>query len=274
MYSRKLGRMADKERKLLQVRKAVLFVAAILALLFTASCPKSVPPTPPPPPPAASSTDSKPTITFSATPRTISPGSASTLRWSVTNAATIRIDNGIGSVEPNGQREIRPTNNTMTYTLEATTSSGETASATETVTVSNPPAAVVFGPGEVPKDEAIKKAFETRVRDLHFTYSEEQIVSGDQPILENDALVFKSLLQRDPGLTVLIEGHCDERGSAEYNIALGDRRANFVKQSLIRLGIDAAKLQTVSLGKERPLCIEDTEQCFARNRRAHFSVAP
>jgi peptidoglycan-associated lipoprotein len=191
----------------------------------------------------------------------------------VSNAASVRIDNSIGSVEPDGQREVHPTNNT-TYTLEATTGNGETTKATETVTVLNPPSAVVVRPTEVPKDETIKKAFETRVRDLHFTYNEEQVVSEDQPILENDALVFKSLLQRDPGLMVLIEGHCDERGSAEYNIALGDRRANFVKESLVRLGIDAAKLQTVSFGKERPLCLENTEQCMARNRRAHFSVAP
>jgi peptidoglycan-associated lipoprotein len=257
----------------MQIRRVVLFVAATVALVFTASCPKSGPTTPPQPPPAPPPL-LKPSITFSATPRTISPGSVSTLHWSVSNAATIRIDNGIGPVGPNGQHEVRPTNNTTTYTLEATTSNGETVTATETVTVSNPPSPVANRPGDVPKDETIKKAFETRVRDLHFTYSEEQIVSGDQQILENDALVFKSLLQRDPGLTVLIEGHCDERGSAEYNIALGDRRANFVKESLVRLGIDTTKLQTVSFGKERPLCIENTEQCLARNRRAHFSVAP
>jgi len=68
----------------------------------------------------------------------------------------------------------------------------------------------------------------------------------------------------------LIEGHCDERGSTEYNLALGDNRANSIKQALISLGISADRIRTISYGKEKPFCTESTEACWAQNRRAHF----
>jgi peptidoglycan-associated lipoprotein len=71
---------------------------------------------------------------------------------------------------------------------------------------------------------------------------------------------------------VLIEGHCDERGTAAYNLALGDRRANAAKEYLVSLGIDASRLRTVSYGKERPFCTESTESCWQKNRRAHLVI--
>ena len=69
----------------------------------------------------------------------------------------------------------------------------------------------------------------------------------------------------------MVEGHCDERGSAEYNLGLGDRRAQSAKDFLVQLGVPADKLRTVSYGKERPVCTEGNESCWQRNRRAHFS---
>jgi peptidoglycan-associated lipoprotein len=72
--------------------------------------------------------------------------------------------------------------------------------------------------------------------------------------------------------SVLVEGHCDERGSAEYNLGLGDRRATAAKEFLVQLGISADKLRTISYGKERPQCTESSEDCWQRNRRAHFSA--
>jgi len=70
---------------------------------------------------------------------------------------------------------------------------------------------------------------------------------------------------------VIVEGHCDERGSAEYNLALGDRRATAAKDFLVQLGVPADRLKTISYGKERPQCTEENEQCWQRNRRAHLS---
>ena len=69
---------------------------------------------------------------------------------------------------------------------------------------------------------------------------------------------------------VTIEGHCDERGSTEYNLALGDRRASAAKQYLVSLGISADRINTVSFGKEKPFCMQTTEDCYQQNRRGHF----
>jgi peptidoglycan-associated lipoprotein len=81
-------------------------------------------------------------------------------------------------------------------------------------------------------------------------------------------------LRGNPGYVATIEGHCDERGTNEYNLALGERRANAAKSYLVSLGIDGGRLTTISYGEERPVCTESTESCWQRNRRAHFVVSP
>jgi peptidoglycan-associated lipoprotein len=78
------------------------------------------------------------------------------------------------------------------------------------------------------------------------------------------------LLKADGKRKVLVEGHCDERGTSAYNLALGDRRAKSVKKYLVDLGVAASQIQTTSFGKERPLCTEQNEDCYQRNRRGHF----
>lgn len=77
-------------------------------------------------------------------------------------------------------------------------------------------------------------------------------------------------LKSNSSARVEIEGHCDDRGTTEYNLALGDRRANAARDYLVSLGIDSARIRTVSYGKERPFCTEETEDCWQQNRRAHF----
>jgi peptidoglycan-associated lipoprotein len=93
----------------------------------------------------------------------------------------------------------------------------------------------------------------------------------DQPILQQDATALKQIFSIDPNFVVTIEGHCDERGSAEYNLGLGDRRASATRDALAALGVPGDKLKTISYGKERPLCTDADESCYSRNRRAHFS---
>ena len=83
-----------------------------------------------------------------------------------------------------------------------------------------------------------------------------------------------SWLKANPNVRFTIEGHCDERGSEEYNLALGDRRANAVKEFLLSQGVAANRVNTVSYGEERPFCREQSEECYARNRRAHFASNP
>jgi peptidoglycan-associated lipoprotein len=110
------------------------------------------------------------------------------------------------------------------------------------------------------------------VQDIHFDYDKSDIRPQDQPILQADGDALKTIFQMDPNFVVTIEGHCDERGSAEYNLGLGDRRASATKDALVALGVPGDKLKTISYGKERPLCTDATEECYARNRRAHFSA--
>jgi peptidoglycan-associated lipoprotein len=256
--------------KYMQMRRAGLTVAATLALVLTASCPKAVPPVPPPPTPSELAS---PAINlFSVDPATISNGQAAVLHWSVKDATSIQIDNQIGVVGPEGRRQVHPTI-TTTYKLDAS-GNGKISTAAVTVSVVNPPMPLnTREPSGERMNRSAVDIFSAQLRDIHFAYNEQQVVSQDQAILENDARVLKSFFNTDPSLVVLIEGHCDERGSAEYNMGLGDLRANFIKDSLIRLGVPGAKLNTVSYGKEHPICLGTTEDCFAQNRRAHFSIA-
>ena len=79
-----------------------------------------------------------------------------------------------------------------------------------------------------------------------------------------------SFLKQHPNMMFIIEGHCDERGSTEYNLALGDNRANAAKQALVQQGVAGGRIRTISYGKEKPFCTESTEACWQQNRRAHF----
>ena len=91
--------------------------------------------------------------------------------------------------------------------------------------------------------------------------------------LTQDATAVKAILADFPNASIVIEGHCDERGSAEYNLGLGDRRASSAKEFLlVQLGVPADRLKTISYGKERPLCTDSNEYCWQRNRRVHFSA--
>ncbi|MBV9084531.1 MAG: OmpA family protein [Acidobacteriaceae bacterium] len=250
-------------------RRASLYVAAALTLLIVSGChKKKAPPPPPPPAPAPAPAPNKPTISyFTAEPETVNSGQASSLRWSVTDATTVEIDNNIGQVSPNGRRAVYPTA-TTTYTLTAT-GPGGTSTASTTVTVSTPPPPA---PVQAPAGPSAAEILAKQVQDLHFDYDKSDIRPVDQPILQADANALKTIFSMDPNFVVTIEGHCDERGSAEYNLGLGDRRATAVRDGLVGLGVPADKLKTISYGKERPLCTDATEDCYARNRRAHFST--
>ena len=105
--------------------------------------------------------------------------------------------------------------------------------------------------------------------DIHFDYNDYTVRPQDGEILHSNA----DWLQKNPDRRVQIEGHCDERGSEEYNIALGAKRAQAAKEYLQTLGIAGDRMSTISYGKELPLCTEHTEDCWEENRRAHFAIA-
>jgi peptidoglycan-associated lipoprotein len=107
------------------------------------------------------------------------------------------------------------------------------------------------------------------LHDIHFGYNDYTVQPQDSSILRENA----RWLQSNPGRVVQIEGHCDERGSEEYNIALGAKRAQSAKDYLITLGISPGRLSTISYGKELPVCMEHNESCWQMNRRDHFAVS-
>lgn len=104
--------------------------------------------------------------------------------------------------------------------------------------------------------------------DIHFGYNTYNIEPQDGSILKGNA----SWLEKNPQSRVQVEGHCDERGSEEYNIALGAKRAQAAKDYLVTLGVEGSRVSTISYGKELPLCTEHDESCWAQNRRDHFVV--
>jgi peptidoglycan-associated lipoprotein len=204
---------------------------------------------------------------FVAEPSSVERGQASTLRWSVTNANQISIDQGIGTVDASGNRRVFP-NNTATYTLTANGPGGR-ATRSATVTVSAPPPAP---PPPVAAKLSIDDRLQREIQDAFFDYDKSTIRDDARSTLTANADALKRILSDFPSATVTVEGHCDERGSAEYNLGLGDRRATSVKEFLVQLGVPADKLKTISYGKERPQCTDANETCWQKNRRAHFAA--
>jgi peptidoglycan-associated lipoprotein len=106
------------------------------------------------------------------------------------------------------------------------------------------------------------------LQDAFFDFDKSDLRQDARTALAADA----EWLKKYPPIQVLIEGHCDERGTSKYNLSLGDRRANAAKEYLASLGVDATRIRTVSYGKERPFCTASTEECWQQNRRAHFLI--
>ena len=246
-------------------------------LLFAAGCKKKgpappppaqpvvvTPPAPPTPPPAA-----KPVIgSFTAEPSTIERGGASMLRWSVSGATDISINQGIGRIDANGNRSVYPSN-TTTYTLTARGPGGSSeSSVTVNVTVPQPPPT----PPAPQPNLTIQQRLERDVADIYFDYDKNDVREDARAQLTRNADAMKRIMADFPSAVISVEGHCDERGSAEYNLGLGDRRATSAKDFLVQLGVAADKLKSISFGKERPQCTDANEACWLKNRRAHFTA--
>ena len=253
-----------------QIVRIGAVLLALSLLFFAAGCKKKAPPPPPPPPPApvTQPPPAAPAINrFAVEPSTIEKGQVATLSWSVSNATDMAIDQGIGAVQSEGSRQVSPSS-TTTYTLSVHGPGGAD-SKTATLQVTTPPPPPP--PPPPPVQEKSEDIINRDVKDVYFDYDKSDIRSDAQAVLQGDADVLKKVFGNDPNITVRVEGNCDERGSAEYNVALGDRRAQSAKDFLVQLGVPADKLQTVSYGKEKPVCTEATEDCYQRNRHDHFA---
>jgi peptidoglycan-associated lipoprotein len=255
-------------------KRALSVSLVAFSLLIIAEGCKKRGPVPPPPPPKPKPVEQpkpappKPTISrFVAEPSTIERGKCSTLRWSTSGATNVSISQGVGPVAADGNREVCPTS-TTTYTLTAN-GPGGTSTSTATVTVTTPQPAAP--PPPKPKEPSLSELV-SQLNDAFFDYDKSDIREDARAVLTRNADQLKSILSRVPSAVITIEGHCDERGSAEYNLGLGDRRSTAAKEFLTQLGVSAGQLRTVSYGKERPSCTESNEDCWQRNRRVHFSA--
>jgi peptidoglycan-associated lipoprotein len=212
--------------------------------------------------PTAAATTATPKISLTASPTAIEMGQSTTLTWDSSNAMGVTIDNGIGTVEPSGSRTISPKTST-TYKASATGPGGSSVAEVR-VTVTPPPS--VFPP--MPPEGKAIDIVQRDIKDAFFDYDQYSVREDARTALLANA----RLLSKYPEIRISIEGHCDERGSEKYNLALGDRRAISVKDFLTAQGIDGSRIDTISYGKERNFCEEHNEECWQLNRRAHFMI--
>jgi len=233
--------------------KWFLLILSLSALLMLGACKKkAAPPPPPPPPPPA------PTASISVSPSSVQAGQSASLTWQTSNATDVSID-GIGAVQPNGSQSVSPSDST-TYHLTAK-GAGGTQEATARLTVTQPPP-----PPPPPPSVSDEDLFNQNIKDVYFDYDKADLRGDQQSSVQADS----QFLGQHTNISVTIEGHCDERGSTEYNLALGDRRASAVKDALVAAGVNASRIKTISYGKEKPFCSESNEACWQQNRRGHF----
>ncbi len=249
-------------------RSALVVAATAVALTAISGChkkssginPNSLGPT------TSDTNGTVPTATLSADPLTIDLGQSVVLNWRTQNATSVTID-GIGPVNNNGTQTVSPSNSTNFHLVAK--GDGGTADANVRVTVRVPvaptaPVADANANGDMGSDAA----FHQNVQDAYFDYDSYDLRPDAQAAVAQAA----AYLASHPAIKVVIGGYSDERGSAEYNLALGENRANAARTALISAGVPASRLRVISYGKEKQFCTESTESCWQENRRAQFSL--
>jgi peptidoglycan-associated lipoprotein len=251
------------------IRIASLCAALTLTLALAAvtGCHKATAPLPSAstapteaPPPA-------PTASLTADPLAIDLGQSVVLNWRTTNATSATID-GIGPVNVNGTQTVSPSTSTN-FHLSAKGDGGATeANVRVTVRVPQAPTVPAESAGAESNAMGSEEAFHQNVADIFFDYDSYTL----RPEGQTAATKAASYLVSHPDIKIVIGGYCDDRGSAEYNLALGENRANAAKTALVSAGVAASRIRVVSYGKEKQFCTEDTEDCWQQNRRSQFSL--
>jgi len=250
------------------VRNLLLLSLCCAAIALTTGCSKKSQDIPAlsTAPTTMDQTMTAPTATITADPLAIDLGQTVVLNWRTTNATAVSID-GIGPVPVNGTQTVSPSNSTI-FRLTAKGDGGSVeANVRVTVRVAVTPAAgeTQMGPSSSRVTDA---EFQSGVKDMFFDYDSFDLRPDAQTIAGQSA----AFLVQHPDIRVLIGGYADERGSAEYNLALGENRANAAKNGLIEAGVAPARIRVISYGKEKQFCTESTEACWQENRRAQFTI--
>ena len=256
------GRLSSQTLSRALSRSACALSLAVLAL---AGCHKKTAPVATNALPPAT-TGPAPTATLTADPPAIDLGQSVVLNWRTTNATSVNID-GIGDVPVNGTQTVSPANSTN-FHLVAKGDGGTTeANVRVTVRVATVPGAN-SGADNGGVDTGSDAAFHAAVQDVFFGYDSYEISADAEANIAGAARYLNS----HPSMKILIGGYCDDRGSAEYNITLGENRANAAREALVSAGIAASRIRVVSYGKERQFCTDETESCWQQNRRAQFMI--
>jgi peptidoglycan-associated lipoprotein len=243
--------------------KSIMLGSAAFAALMVTGCHHKT--TLPPPSSMAPSTEvAPPTATITADPLAIDVGQSVVLNWRTTNATSVSID-GIGQVAVNGTQTVSPANSTNFHLVAK--GDGGVAEANVRVTV-NVPETPMAPTGSNDGAMGSEAEFHQNVQDLFFDYDSSDIRPDAKQSVSNAA----NYLNAHPAIKLLIGGYCDDRGSAEYNITLGQERANAAKNALVEAGVAPGRIRVVSYGKERQFCTEETTSCWQENRRAQFSL--
>jgi len=208
-----------------------------------------------------------PTASITADPLAIDLGQSVVLNWRTTNATAVSID-GLGQVAVNGTQTVSPANSTNFHLVAK--GDGGTTEANIRVTVKVPTTEQMgtSNPDDNGLGAGSEAEFHANVQDLFFDYDSAELRADAQASVSAAA----RYLNAHPGVRVLIAGFCDDRGSAEYNITLGENRADSAKTALVSAGVSASRIRTVSYGKERQFCTEENESCWQQNRRDQFSI--
>lgn len=247
-----------------KLRHLNLLLCGSLLVAGLAGCHKKMAAPPPPMADSLANEGALPTATLSADPLAIDLGQGVVLNWRTTNATNVTID-GIGEVPANGTKNVTPSTSTN-FHLVATSASGKTAEANVRVTVRVPTAP--SAPTGTSADMGSDAEFHANVQDVFFDYDSYDL-TGNAPTAISHAAAY---LASHPAIRIVIGGYCDERGSAEYNLALGENRANAAKNGLVQAGVAGDRIRVISYGKERQFCTEQTEACYQQNRRAQFNL--
>lgn len=247
--------------------KISLIAAAVVTLSLATGCHKKQGPDPnsmgPVTAPVAAPA---PTATLTSDPVAIDLGSSVVLNWRTQNANVVTID-GIGQVNANGTQTVSPANSTNFHLIAK--GDGGTVEANVRVTV-NVPVAPTPPPADASAsaDMGSDAAFHQNVADIYFDYDSYDLRPDATTAASNAA----AYLTAHPAIKIVIGGYCDDRGSAEYNITLGENRANAAKTALVSAGVSASRIRVVSYGKEKQFCTDENESCWQQNRRDQFSI--